>query len=145
NNLALDKTSKTTGNGVYTSGGEIPAIVGVPLKGQDARIRIPMAIHQRKTDNLNQGGLNIGDNYLPGGNSPKHTIDSGFYTRPEIPLEFVLKLRSREAKNNTDADQLGLFEPEAVGPARLEPIAEDHYIDSLYNAGDLWAEYTQNA
>jgi len=120
------------------------------------RIRIPMACHHRKTDRLRQGGILLGNNYMggPGAGGPtKNAIDTGFYTRPELPLEFEPRLRSRVVANNTDPAKLGLFEKEAVGPAKMEPVAEDTpasptgtypFASGLY-AGGVNEAYWKNA
>jgi len=122
-------------DGSYANTGRLPNPARGATAAERCRIRIPMACHFRPTDSLDQGGLLVGDNYMEGagaGLPTKWTIDSGFYTRPEIPIEFELRLKSKHAAINTDPNRLGLFVPAAIGPAKIEPIAEDYYDSDLY-------------
>ncbi len=100
------------------------------------RVRIPMTRHWTRAENLGQGGNNIGDGY----GSTKISIDATHYTRPELPIEFEPRLKSRDNTVNNDVDKKGLFEKEAVGPLKIEPIAEDPY-DARFPLGALGVQY----
>ncbi len=132
--LAIDRQP----NGTYTAMGRLPnPTSAVPNTPETCRIRIPMACHQRRGDALDQGTLAINSassNYFPAGGQAKHDIDALFYTRPEIPIEFKLFLRSRDPANNT-APNAGVYDKEAVGPAKLEPYADDTFAPAIYSGG----------
>ncbi|MBI4874538.1 MAG: hypothetical protein HY822_07895 [Acidobacteria bacterium] len=116
----------------------------LPAASEHGRIRIPMARHYRSGEALDQGGLLITNDYLEANGAPpagpggagrtKHAIDAAYYSRPEIPIEVELRLRSQVQAKNTDPATLGLFEPEAVGPARVEPLADDFWNANLVGA-----------
>ena len=164
--LTIEKTP-----GQVTDDGSFAAMGRLPKETESARIRIPLATHWGTDQLFDQGAggnqtsgvnLRVGDNYVTNGSSntlgrTKYVIDSALYTRPEIPVEFVVRLRSRKYKAdpNSDRNKLGRFEPEAVGPARLEPFAEDvpaplvrNHADEMadvYTAGDVHETYWKNA
>jgi hypothetical protein len=130
-------------NGTYTATGRLPT----STPAETCRIRIPMACHQRSTDALSQGTQAVRaatSNYFPVGGQPKHNIDTAFYTRPEIPIEFELRLRSREAAKNA-APEFGVFDKEAAGPAKLEPFAEDVFLPAIYTGGSVDQVYWRKA
>jgi hypothetical protein len=124
-------------NGSYAHMGRLPTRNPAEI----GRIRIPMACHQRSpADSLGQGGLAIGGAYFDAGGQPKRTIDGSFYNRPEIPVEFELRLLSRDPAKNA-APALGVFDKEAVGPAKIEPYIEDVYQPALYDGAGLSQTY----
>lgn len=126
-------------NGTYTATGRLPT----SSPAETCRIRIPMACHERAADKLDQGTLAVQSatsNYFPAGGQAKHDIDAGFYTRPEIPIEFELRLRSRVAAKNAAPD-FGVFSKEAVGPAKLEPYAEDTFLPAIYTGAGVNQTY----
>jgi hypothetical protein len=104
-----------------------------------ARIRVPITIFSAIADDLGQGGDNVGDGY----GDIKWDRDYGYYTRPELPIEFEPRLKSRDNNVNTDLAQRGLFEPAAIGPLLLEPFCEDDY--SAGNFGGTRGAYWRNA
>lgn len=125
-------------DGSYAAQGRLPAA------GEHGRLRVPMARHYKEGEALDQGSTGqgryeISEHYMMKNmgrfgrrGSTKHTIDKGYYTRPELPLELEPRLTSRDNANNDPAIG-GLFEPEAVGPVVLEPHAEDYFDTRVYN------------
>ncbi len=107
----------------------------LPKPAETLRIRIPMARHQARGEDLDQGGNAIGGGYSTG--PTKHSLDVAYYTRPEIPIEFEPRLKSRDNTVNNDADKRGLFEKEAIGPLKIEPVAEDYFDDARFPSGAL--------
>jgi hypothetical protein len=121
------------------------------------RIRIAGQRHMDVTDSLNQGSSGAGgdpadadgkvdlnrpgDPYMdengktpPGPGQTKYDIEKALYKRPEIPVELVGKLRSRDTADAVKRRD-GLFSKEAVGPALFDVFAEDKYVAWLYDAG----------
>ncbi len=129
--------------------GWAPATPGAPAAIERpgvGRIRIPCVRHSVIGESLNQGFSNVagvsahriadpymGDNRAPlaGAGRTAYNITRGIYTRPEIPLDFEPRLRSRVAGNN-QAPNFGLFEASAVGPAIFDAYANDIRIDAIY-------------
>jgi hypothetical protein len=109
----------------------------LPKPAETGRIRIPMARHMARGEALDQGGTAIGGPYSAG--ATKFSIDANYYTRPELPVEFEPHLKSRDNTINNDADRRGLFEKEAVGPLKIEPIAEDFYDQTRFPDGGALA------
>ena len=135
-----------------------PALKKGWAKGQPAqanhpglgRLRIPSIRFNGATDALNQGTSaivpappapaaqtehKITDDYMEpnGDGSPertKYARDARFYSRPEIPLEFVPRLRCK----STDAQKTehGVQEQDAVGPALFDVWADDIYVEDHY-------------
>ncbi len=127
-------------DGTFTATGRLPTSNPAEL----CRIRIPMACHHRKTESLSQVGLLLGGAYFGAGAASKNSIDATFYWRPEIPIEFELRLRSRVDGNNTGPTR-GLFDKESVGPAKIEPFAEDVFMPAIVNGGGLNQSYWRKA
>ncbi|MBM4442787.1 MAG: hypothetical protein FJ027_20400, partial [Candidatus Rokubacteria bacterium] len=116
------------------------------------RIRIKCMRHTQIGESLNQAISNAGDpaddgatvwlhripdpymadNDAPlvGGGSTKYDIEKTLYVRPQIPLEIEAKLRSRTPSEEAKKD--GLFEKEAVGPARFGIVSEDAWLAWMY-------------
>lgn len=128
--LAIEKSP-----GAVTDDGSFAAVGRLPKGTESGRIRIPLATHWGSGQLFDQGAsgnmpngfnLRVADSYVT--TRTKYTIDSTLYSRPQIPLEFVVRLRSRKFAGapDTDRNKLGRFEPEAVGPVRVEPFAEDY-------------------
>jgi hypothetical protein len=137
----------------WAGGGE-----GGATGGRDGigRIRIAGKRHTQIGDSLNQGYSNAGDPVsldasvwlhrltdgymspndapLAGPGSTKYDIEKTLYKRPEIPVELVAKLRSRDTVDVTKKRD-GLFSKEAVGPALFDVFAEDTYAAWLYDGG----------
>lgn len=107
------------------------------------RIRIPMTRHSGISDDLGSGGVNVGDAYM-GDGTTKFEHDLPFYSRPELPIEFEPRLKSRDPAINADDTRRGLFEPEAVGPLQIQPIGVDTFDAGLY-AGAPRGTYLKNA
>jgi hypothetical protein len=130
-------------NGTFTVMGRLPLEqeTGPPNRPGVGRIRIPMACHHRSpADSLAQPGLAIGSGY----GTVKQAVDALFYSRPEIPLEFEMRLKSRvDATNKTPS--FGLFDKEAVGPVKIEPFAEDVFVTALYNGAGVNQTYWRKA
>ena len=110
------------------------------------RIRIKNLRHNRITDSLNQGSSAAGDPANVAGATRIHriadayttgetkwTIDGSVYKRPEIPFEFEARLTSREP--SVEAKKNGLFEKEAIGPARFDLLVEDPYQEWMHGGG----------
>jgi len=110
------------------------------------RIRVVNKRHNNINDSLNQGASSAGDPANVAGATKIHriadayttgqtkwTIDEAVYTRPEIPLEFEARLTSREP--TVEAKKLGLFEKEAIGPARFDLLVEDPYQEWMHGNG----------
>ena len=93
-----------------------------------------MARHHARGEALDQGGQDIAGGYLAGGGN-KYDADRNVYSRPELPIEFEPRFRSRVAATNGDILKRGLFEKEAVGPLEIEPVAEDFYLPARYADG----------
>jgi hypothetical protein len=164
--LAIEKTP-----GAVTDDGSFAAMGRLPKENESARIRIPLTTHWGSGQLFDQGingnvpngsNLRVSGAYVTTGPSnplgrTKYAIDSALYTRPEIPIEFVVRLRSRKyaAAPTSDRNKLGRFEPEAVGPVRLEPFAEDcpaplvrdhgNELADVYTAGGVDETYWKNA
>ncbi len=119
-------------NGDYADEGRLPKSTTAPA--ETARIRLPMSRHMARSETLGQGGNNVTDPYMAGG-ATKYQVDLTFYSRPELPIEFEPHLKSRDNVINNDADKRGLFEKEAIGPLKIEPIAEDFYVQTRYPDG----------
>lgn len=132
----------------YNANGTFAAVGRLPLEQETGpnrpgigRIRIPMACHHRSpADSLAQPSLAIG----PGYGTIKQSVDALFYSRPEIPLEFELRLKSRVAATN-QSPSFGLFDKEAVGPVKIEPFAEDVFVPALYNGAGANQTYWRKA
>ena len=107
----------------------------LPLSTETARIRIPMVRHLARGESLDQGGNAAAGAYMTGGGSTKFSIDSIYYTRPELPVEFEAHLKSRDNGINNDVNRRGLFEKEAIGPLKMEPIAEEYYDATRFPDG----------
>jgi hypothetical protein len=107
----------------------------LPKPAETLRIRMPMARHQARGEDLNQGGNDIGGGYSTG--PTKISLDRAYYTRPELPIEFEPRLKSRDNTVNTDPDKRGLFEKEAIGPLKIEPVAEDYFDNTRFPNGAL--------
>jgi hypothetical protein len=151
-----DGLVETTANDVYglsgalvvegTPGGPYAARGRLPVKGEHARLRLPMVSHSIIGQELDQGGLEVGNDYMDPSGVLKHTqVDRGKYTRPQLPVEVELRMRSRDSSINTDADKKGVFEAKAVGPLRIEPWVEDFYDASLYSGTGIHNVYRRNA
>jgi hypothetical protein len=165
--LAIEKTP-----GTPTADGSFKAMGRLPKDDESGRIRVPLATHWGDGQLFDQGingnqtdgsNLRVSGAYVTTGTSnpsgkTKYAVDADLYTRPQLPIEFVVRLRSRKhaAAPDTDKNKLGRFEPEAVGPARLEPFAEDYpsplvktYDDefaALYTGGNAtYQTYWKNA
>ena len=136
------ESANTLTNGRYKT------MARLPFPSEKARIRIPTATHWGSGQNIDQGGtanqdgnnLFLNKPYNLNNNNKKFTIDAKHHSRPELPVEFECRLRSRTAANNTDVRKQGLFEPDAVGPIRLEPYAEDFYNASQFTGGNADAQ-----
>ncbi len=102
-----------------------------PLAAEIARLRVPAARHSGIKDPLDSDGYYVSGSYMAKKGKTKWDVEQKFYTRPELPLEFVLNLKS----HNTGANPLGLFEAQAVGPVVIEPVAVDNYIAGLFAGG----------
>lgn len=136
NVLAIEK-SPPVRNGTFLAMGRLPEAT------ENGRIRVPMANHWATGEDYDQGGIALADNYTT---DKKYDLDLQHYTRPQIPVEFELRLRSRVTENNTDQRKRGLFEPEAIGPVRIEPFIEDYYNNDLYTGGNAtYQAYWKNA
>jgi hypothetical protein len=120
-------------DGTYAHLGRLPTS---RPNAEVGRIRIPMACHQYSSAWLDQGGLGITDNYFSAHDQAKRSKDGAFYNRPEIPIEFELHLRSRDLNAN-NAPNFGVFDKEVIGPAKLEPYAEDTYLPAVYDGNDV--------
>lgn len=110
------------------------------------RIRVKNLRHNQISDSLNQGSSASGDPANVAGATKIHriadayttgqtkwTIDGAVYKRPEIPFEFEARLTSREP--SVEAKKNGLFEKEAIGPARFDLLVEDPYQKWMHEAG----------
>jgi hypothetical protein len=136
--LAIEKSPAAV-DGTYKATGRLPK------EGESGRIRIPMANHTATGEDSNHTGddLKITGGYTA---AKKYNRDLAHYTRPQLPIEFELHLKSREASFNTDVDHQGIFEADATGPAQIEPIAEDYYRDSVFTTGHATHQaYYKNA
>ena len=120
-----------------------PNVAAPNTPDEVARIRVPMARFSGTADDNSQAGINVGGGYMGGGES-KWVQDRRIYTRPELPIELKPLLRSRDNVINNDLNQRGLFEPEAVGPLKIEPFAEDKYDAAMY-AGGVKQSYWKKA
>jgi len=140
-----------SGNGLWASTGRLPD------EGETARIRIPGMRCSFSGDTLDQQSAGqpaampsapngwdryaVDGAYMGGGND-KFTNEALVYHRPEIPLELAGRLRSRDKVKNPK----GLFEKEAMGPARFEVHADDAYQSAKYTSGPGPQQtYFQNA
>ena len=159
--LAIEKTPGTPQpDGTFKAQGRLPK------EDESGRIRIPLVTHWGTGQLFDQGlngnqpngsNLRVSDRYVT--TRTKHTIDSALHTRPEIPIEFEVRLRSRKYKAapDTERNKAGRFEPEALGPLRLEPFAEDypspverahgeaHELEDLYSGGTINDTYFKNS
>ncbi len=110
------------------------------------RIRIKNLRHNQISDSLNQASSTAGDPANVAGATKIHriadgyttgqtkwTIDASVYKRPEIPFEFEARLTSREP--SVEAKKNGLFEKEAIGPARFDLLVEDPYQEWMHGGG----------
>lgn len=123
--------------------GTFKAMGRLPIATESGRIRIPMANHWAEAQDYDQGGIARGDGYTT---DKKYDSDSTHFTRPELPIEFELRLCSRIPETNTDQRKRGLFEPAATGPVKIEPFVEDYYNNSLYSGGNAtYQAYWKNA
>ena len=128
--------------------GRYKTMARLPFPSEEARIRIPTATHWGSGQNIDQGGTSTQDGnnlllnkpYSRSNAHKKYTLDAKHHSRPELPIEFECRLRSRKDENNTDVRKQGLFEPDAVGPIRLEPYAEDFYNASQFAGGNATAQ-----
>ena len=110
----------------------------LPKPTETVRVRVPTTRHRRRTDGLTQGDPpDLASAY----GSDKFTFDVAHYTRPELPIEFEPRLKSRVNANNTDVEKKGLFEKEAIGPLKIEPVAEDPYDNARFSAGPFGPLY----
>ena len=112
--------------------GTYPAQGRLPKDNETARLRIATACHNVIGQELDQGGLRVGDPYMHMAGTTKYNVDRNLHSRPEIPVEFELRLKSRDPANNTDPQKLGLHEPDALGQARFEVWVEDVYEQGRY-------------
>jgi hypothetical protein len=126
-------------NGKYKRMGKLPTDT------EHGRIRIPMARHSLETEDLDQGGLLVGAGYMDGGGSTKWEVDHAVYSRPQIPVEFEVRLKSRVDANNTDDKKKGLWVSRGIGPIKIEPVAEDFYRKNLFEGGGDLQTYWKNA
>ena len=128
-------------NGTFAAMGRLPLEKEIgPDRPGIGRIRIPMACHHRRpADSLSQGGLALGSAYM-GAGTIKHAVDALYYSRPEIPIEFEMRLKSRVAATNASPD-FGVYDKEAVGPAKIEPHAEDAFVPALYRGAGINQTY----
>jgi hypothetical protein len=129
------------GNGDYAHTAKLPKST------ETARVRVPMSRHVARTEDFTQGGNAIGNAYMNAGPT-KFAIDANYYTRPELPIEFEPHLKSRDATVNNDVNKRGLFEKDALGPLKIEPVAEDFYVAARYPDGGALAtdqRYFKNA
>jgi hypothetical protein len=142
-------------DGTYADHGRLPKSAAAQGAAQPevGRIRVPMARHHARTgEDVDQGttwhNLNpapppdqwvgihtIADAY--GQQALKFDIDRLYYVRPELPIEFEPRLKSRNNTINVDRDQRGLFEKEAIGPLKIEPIVEEYYDATRFPDGVL--------
>lgn len=104
----------------------------LPKDNETARIRIDNARHNVIGEELDQGGIHVGDPYMHVAGTTKYNVDRNLYSRPEIPVELELRLKSRDPANNNDPQKLGLHEPDALGQARFEVWVEDVYEQGRY-------------
>ena len=157
--LAIEKTP-----GTPQPDGSFAAMGRLPKETESGRIRVPLVTHWGTGQSFDQGingnrpsGSNLRRNNAYVETQTKYTIDSGLHTRPEIPIEFEVRLRSRKYAGapGSERNKLGRFEPEALGPLRLEPFAEDYpspverafnnELDDLYTGGTTNDLYFKNA
>jgi len=143
--------------------GEYAALGRLPKANEHGRIRIPTARYYRTGEALDQGQVNtvglgrhysLNANYMSdnsaavggGVGRTKHAIEADHYSRPAIPLEFELRLKSRDTAKNAEAAGGGLHERDAVGPAIIEPVVADFFQGSLYTGGNAtFTEYWRKA
>jgi hypothetical protein len=129
-------------NGTFAAMGRLPLeqeTAPGPARAGVGRIRIPMARHDLVAEDPSQGGLAIGAAYTTGV-APKNTIDAGYYTRPELPIEFEIRLKSRVDATNL-SPTFGIWDKEAVGPVKIEPFAEDVFLTALYGGAGVNQTY----
>ena len=131
-------------NGNYPAMNRLPTFTP-PATYETMRLRIPVARNQGKSDPLDQDEgaapkYAIGTKYMEKG-STRFKVDEKLYSRPEIPIEFVLKLTSRDTATNPD----GLVQADAVGAAIIEPVAEEYISPAVLAAGGVNERYWRNA
>ena len=155
--LAIEKTP-----GTPQANGSFAAMGRLPKENESGRIRIPLVSHWGTNQLFDQAGnqatgdnLRVGMGYVV--TRTKYAIDSALHTRPEIPVEFEARLRSRKhaAAPTSPSSLLGRFEPEALGPLRMEPFAEDYpspverahgnELDDIYAAASVNNTYFKHA
>jgi hypothetical protein len=122
-------------HGVYAATGRLPTTA------ETMRLRVPVARHQAISDPLNQDWVGVNSDYMAGNKKTKWATEQDFYSRPELPLEFVLKLASRDPATNPQ----GLFEKRAVGAAIVEPVAEERCEAALFAPANNDQHYWTNA
>jgi hypothetical protein len=140
--LAIEKTP-----GTLQPDGSFAAMGRLPKDTESGRIRTPLVTHWGTNQLFDQAGnQNTGDNLRVAmgyvATRTKYDIDSALHTRPEIPVEFEVRLRSRKHASapNSPRNLLGRLEPEALGPLRLEPFAEDYPSPVERSYGDELAD-----
>lgn len=134
--------------GTYFARAELPEDRPLAPGGalaQTGRLRIPIARHQLIKDALDQGSLAVNGAYMEKGDVIKWELEKPYYSRPELPIQFEPKLKSR----NDGANQEGLFEADATGAVVIEPVAEEYYNAALYppagGGGSEHQRYWKNA
>ena len=125
------------------SDGTFAAEGRLPRPDERCRIRIPCATHTRPGDALGSGGDLVANPYMDKGQPTKWSRDATIHTRPEIPLEFEPRLRSRFPSKNTKDG--GVFDADAIGPLKIEPFVDDVYQKALYAGTDPVPTYLRNA
>jgi hypothetical protein len=145
-------------NGTFAATGRLATFTADPNPAanppndvvETMRLRIPVARHQDKDGPLDQDegaapGYTINTNYTEGSKKSKFKKDSKLYSRPEIPIEFVPKLASRDPGTNPN----GVFQADAVGFPILEPVAEEHVPfaaqGAVLAADNIDQQYWRNA
>jgi hypothetical protein len=112
--LAIEKSP-----GSATADGSFKAMGRLPKEDESGRIRVPLATHWGDGQLFDQGingnqpdgsNLRVSGAYVTTGASnpsgkTKYAVDADLYTRPQIPIEFVVRLRSRKHAGAPDTEK----------------------------------------